>query len=58
MRGEFIYRKGERGRNLYIIKRGVVQVLKNDIDQKDEKVCELTTNNFFGETALLSGIGR
>ena len=58
MPGEYIFQNGDRGRNLYIIKRGKVAVLKNDIGQADDKIAELNVNNFFGETALLSGIGR
>ena len=55
---EFIFQKGDRGRDLYIIKRGTVAVLRNSHDEEENQIAELTTNQFFGETALLSGIGR
>lgn len=55
---EYVFCKGDRGRSLYIIKRGIVEVLRNDMGDKKDVVAELTKNNFFGETALLMGIGR
>jgi len=58
MPNEYVFAKGDRGRNLYIIKRGKVSVLRNDVGQKDDLLASLDQNMFFGETALLSGIGR
>jgi hypothetical protein len=55
---EFAFCKGDRGHSLFIIKRGTVEVLRNEVGEKKDVVAELTTNNFFGETALLMGIGR
>jgi CRP-like cAMP-binding protein len=58
MPSEYIFQKGDRGRHLYIIKRGKVSVLRNEVNEPDDEVAELAQNQFFGETALLSGIGR
>lgn len=55
---EYIFQKGDRGHHLYIIKRGTLSVLRNAPGKPDDEVTTLTTNSFFGETALLSGIGR
>ena len=55
---EYIFQKGDRGHHLYIVKRGTISVLRNAPGKPDDEVTTLTTNSFFGETALLSGIGR
>lgn len=46
--GEDVITQGDRGREFYLIVKGVVSVLKNG-----NFVCHLHRNNYFGERALL-----
>lgn len=52
-KGETIIRRGETGRELYIVRRGRV-VIRVD----DQEIAHLGPGHFFGERALLTGMSR
>jgi CRP-like cAMP-binding protein len=47
--GQVIFEEGDYGEEMYIIKRGKVQVIRDF-----EIIAELSDNSFFGEMALVS----
>ncbi|XP_033636296.1 cyclic nucleotide-gated channel rod photoreceptor subunit alpha-like isoform X2 [Asterias rubens] len=52
--GDFICRRGEIGREMYIINHGIVQVVVQDAEtQQSMVVATLTEGNYFGEISLL-----
>lgn len=51
--GETLFKEGDLGRALYIIKSGEV-----DIFQKNNKICTFHEGDFFGELALLEEVPR
>jgi len=51
--GHFIYREGDRGRNMYFINSGRIEV-----STRDGFTTTLESGDFFGEGALLSKSGR
>ena len=51
---EIIYRQGEPGDRMYVIQKGVVEVLQRSGD-KEFCLAELGAGDFFGESALFDG---
>ena len=59
--GVDVVRQGETGEKFYLIRHGVVEVLRTEtIDGKEttKHLAELREGSFFGETALLTGAPR
>jgi CRP-like cAMP-binding protein len=56
--GEVIFREGDKGAGLYIVKRGAVNILIRLADGKDRQVAQLHAGQFFGEMALLESAPR
>jgi hypothetical protein len=56
--GEEIVREGELGRDVYIIKAGMVDVLKKQPDGSQEVIKHLGPGDHFGEMALLRNAKR
>ncbi len=52
-----IIRQGDVGDKFYLLRRGSVDVLVADGDQKPRLATTLKEGEFFGERALLSGQG-
>jgi small-conductance mechanosensitive channel/CRP-like cAMP-binding protein len=52
--GEVVIRAGERGRELFVIERGSVEVLAKRKEGPEARVATLAAGQFFGEAALLS----
>lgn len=50
MPGDYIFKKGEQGSEMYFINHGKVEVL----DEEDDILAILEEGDFFGEVALLS----
>ena len=55
--GEFIFREGNAGKDMYIIRNGRVRICKQ-INDQTVQLSTLERNDFFGEMALLTGEGR
>ena len=55
--GEVIFRQGDAGLAVYFIRKGAVEVIKDD-GSKSEVVANLTAGQYFGEMALLSNEPR
>lgn len=54
-----IFKEGELGTELCIIKKGEVEVLKNDdLSEKQELLAQLSTGDFFGEMSVLERCER
>ena len=51
-KGEVIVREGQFGRNFYVIRKGLVEVLKKQGD-RDIPITVLGPTEFFGEMSLL-----
>ncbi|WDP89064.1 MAG: cyclic nucleotide-binding domain-containing protein [Desulfobacter sp.] len=56
-KGDIICRQGDPGDAMYVIRSGVVSLLK-EIDGREVYLSELKRGDFFGEIALLSGEPR
>lgn len=57
-RGERVVEQGESGDTLYLVMEGHAQVLVKDEKGGDRQVSTLSTGEFFGEMALLTGEAR
>ena len=55
--GEFIAREGDENRDMYVIQRGVVEVLK-EIGGRQVLLATLERGSFFGEMSLLESLPR
>jgi putative ABC transport system ATP-binding protein len=55
--GQIIIRYGEEGDKFYLVREGAVEVLVGGVDNPATNI-RLTTGDFFGETALLTGAPR
>ena len=55
MKGDYIFRKGDKGDNLYIISKGIVEIVSED---ESNVYSTLTEGSFFGEIALIKDITR
>lgn len=53
--GEYIFRQGERGLGMYIIRKGTVAVVS---EPDNHELSELKDGDFFGEVALLDESSR
>jgi hypothetical protein len=51
--GEVIFREGDRGRHVYVIRTGEVEVLVNRPDGSSEAIGRLHAGDHFGELSLL-----
>jgi hypothetical protein len=56
--GETIFRQGEFGRDLYVIKTGRVHILMTDETGAERLIKELGPGDHFGEMALIDGGAR
>ena len=56
--GELILRRGDSGDSMFVIYRGSVEVRLPSADGNAQQVANLTSGNFFGEMALLTGEPR
>ena len=51
--GEFVFRKGQPGAAMFIIKSGAVDIIDYDGENRNTVIATLNTEDFFGELALL-----
>lgn len=56
--GESVFRQGDSGSDLYIVRDGLVRVLVQSPDGTDVEVAELGPGDFFGEMALYEDAPR
>jgi CRP-like cAMP-binding protein len=55
--GEFVFREGEPGKEMFIIQKGKVEILKK-FRKADRRVSLLEEGDFFGEMAILEDLPR
>lgn len=55
---EFLFRKGQPGAAMFIIKSGEINILDQDHHHRENVVATLKDNSFFGELALLDDSPR
>ncbi len=55
--GEYLFREGDLGTEMYIIQDGQVEILKS-VDGKEQSLAVLEKGDFFGEMALLEDLPR
>lgn len=55
--GEIVVREGEETREMFIIREGRVEILKN-VDGQHVRLAVLDRGSFFGEMSLLEGLPR
>lgn len=53
-----IFREGDEGRHVYVIKSGTVDVLQKGPDGADHVVAHLQSGDHFGEIALIRKVPR
>jgi CRP-like cAMP-binding protein len=56
--GEVIFEEGEPGRHVYVIRSGMVEVIKKGPDGSPEVIKRLGPGDHFGEMALLGNVPR
>ena len=56
-RAEWVFKEGDPGDSLFLIKSGMVQIVK-EINGKDVTLATLSDNEVFGEMALFSDLPR
>jgi len=56
--GEVIFREGDEGRYVYVIKSGTVEVLQKGSDQTDQVIARRQSGDHFGEIALIQEAPR
>lgn len=56
--GEIIFREGDEGRHVYVIKSGVVEVLQKRPDHTEQVIARLQPGDHFGEIALIQKAPR
>jgi len=56
--GEYIFREGECGKEMYIILSGKVDVLKGNQATGEKRIISLGAGDFFGEMSLFEGLPR
>ncbi|MFC1492871.1 Crp/Fnr family transcriptional regulator [candidate division KSB1 bacterium] len=52
-KGEIVFKEGDNAKDLYIIKSGTAEVMKQ-VNEQEIKLAELCTDDFFGEMAFFS----
>jgi len=57
-RGQIIFNEGEKGNNLFIIKKGIVKVVKWSSQARNKTLAILKEKDTFGEMAILTNEGR
>jgi len=57
-RGEVIFREGDTGSTLYVVRRGSVSIHREHLDGRRLALAELRHGGMFGELALFSGETR
>jgi len=55
---EFIFKEGDRGRSLFVILDGAVEIFTQDYHGTPIPIARLGANSFFGERAILTGKPR
>ena len=55
---EFVFRTGQPGAAMFIIKEGEVKIVKEISDRKNIEIVKLSTGSIFGELALLDSSPR
>ncbi|MDF1578830.1 MAG: cyclic nucleotide-binding domain-containing protein [Desulfobulbales bacterium] len=55
---EFIFRKGQPGAAMFVVKSGMVNIVDHDRDNQANILSTLDDNSFFGELALLDDSPR
>ena len=56
--GEVIFREGDEGRHVYVMKSGTVEVLQKGPDRTDQVIARLQPGDHFGEMALIQKVPR
>jgi len=56
--GEYVFRKGQPGAAMFIIRRGEVEIIDHDGRDQETIIANLGPNAFFGELALLDDTPR
>jgi hypothetical protein len=56
--GEIIFREGDEGRHVYVIKSGTVEVLQKGPDRTEQAIARLQPGDHFGEIALIQKAPR
>lgn len=56
--GEVIFREGDEGRHVYVMKSGTVEVLQKGPDRTDHVIASLQSGDHFGEMALIQKVPR
>jgi CRP-like cAMP-binding protein len=55
---EFVFRKGQPGAAMFILKSGEISIVDHDPDSSENVIATLDENSFFGELALLDDSPR
>ncbi len=53
-KGEILFREGESGQDMYVIRSGQIKIFKK-IKHSDTTFCVLKEGDFFGEMAIIDG---
>ena len=56
--GAQLFHVGDAGEAMYFIERGRIRISVTDVDGREVTLTELSQGDFFGEMAMLDGIGR
>jgi CRP/FNR family cyclic AMP-dependent transcriptional regulator len=56
--GEFVFRQGDAGDRIYVVKSGEVEVVRDDPEKGEVVLARLGKGAYFGEMALLSEAPR
>lgn len=56
--GEYVFRQGDPGDRIYVVKSGEVEVIREDPEAGDRVLARLGEGDYFGEMALLSQAPR
>lgn len=56
--GEYIFREGDLGTEMYIIQLGQVEILKKQSNDEERQLAVLSQGDFFGEMSILEDLPR
>lgn len=56
--GEYVFRQGDAGDRIYVVKSGELEVVREDPEAGDRVLARLGSGDYFGEMALLSQAPR